>query len=239
MSNASNHTIYARWQISTYTVTLDASGGTIPSGSSWTGSGSTATKSVTYNSTYGTLPTPTRNGYTFQGWYTTGGVKVTSSTRLTTTSNQTIIAQWIKLITVVYSATDNSLSFYNNNDTITQGGTYKNKAVTNLYTLDPRTGNTPWSGIASSVKSVKVVDGISPSSTSNWFSSFRNATTFELANLDTLNVTSMSMMFYNAGYNATTFNITGLDNWDVSNVTNYTNFNSGVESKITAPKWVN
>ena len=53
-----------------YTVTADANGGTIPATTGWTvASGSkTATKSVSYNSTYGTLPTPTRTGYTFLGW---------------------------------------------------------------------------------------------------------------------------------------------------------------------------
>ena len=42
-----------------YTLTLDANGGSV----------STTTKNVTYGSTYGDLPTPTRTGYTFNGWY--------------------------------------------------------------------------------------------------------------------------------------------------------------------------
>ena len=60
------------------------------------GTPSTASKSVTYNSTYGTLPTPTRTGYAFKGWYTavSGGTKITSDTKVTTTSNQTLYAQW-------------------------------------------------------------------------------------------------------------------------------------------------
>ena len=65
----------ANWQANTYTVTADANGGTIPSTTGWTGTGNSATKSVTYNSQYGTLPTPTRNGYTFNGW--TYGVNFT------------------------------------------------------------------------------------------------------------------------------------------------------------------
>ena len=44
----------------TYTVTFNANGGSV----------STANKSVTYGSTYGNLPTPTRTGYTFIGWFT-------------------------------------------------------------------------------------------------------------------------------------------------------------------------
>ncbi len=55
---STNHTIKANWVPSTYTVTFDANGGTVD----------TLTKQVTYSSTYGTLPTPTRSGYTFMGW---------------------------------------------------------------------------------------------------------------------------------------------------------------------------
>ena len=57
---SSNISLTANATANTYTVTFDANGGTTP----------TASKSVTYNSTYGTLPTPTRTGYTFNGWYT-------------------------------------------------------------------------------------------------------------------------------------------------------------------------
>lgn len=42
-----------------YTLTLDANGGSV----------STTSKTVTYDSTYGDLPTPTRNGYIFIGWF--------------------------------------------------------------------------------------------------------------------------------------------------------------------------
>lgn len=49
-----------------------------------------STKKVSYNSTYGTLPTPTRTGYSFLGWYTTSGVKITSTTVVNTTSDITL-----------------------------------------------------------------------------------------------------------------------------------------------------
>ena len=68
LASTSDHTLYAKWTLNSITVTLNANGGTIPSGSSWTGSGSTATKTVLPSSTYGTLPTPTLSGYTFAGW---------------------------------------------------------------------------------------------------------------------------------------------------------------------------
>lgn len=76
----------ASWTAKTFTVTFNANGGTT----------STASKTVTYNSTYGTLPTPTRNGYTFQGWFTSldGGTQIDSSTSVTITNNQTLYAHW-------------------------------------------------------------------------------------------------------------------------------------------------
>ena len=55
-----------------------------------------SSKTVTYSSTYSTLPSPKRNGYVFQGWYTsaTGGTKIEESTPVTVTGNQTLYAQW-------------------------------------------------------------------------------------------------------------------------------------------------
>ena len=69
-----------------YTLTYDANGGSC----------STASKTVTYGSTYGTLPTPTRTGYTFNGWYTaaSGGSKISSSTAMNRAANHTLYAQW-------------------------------------------------------------------------------------------------------------------------------------------------
>ncbi len=83
-------TLYAQWIANQYTITFQTNGGTT----------STANKTVTYNSTYGTLPTPTRNGYEFLGWYTTsssGGTKITTTTKVTTTANQTLYARWKEL----------------------------------------------------------------------------------------------------------------------------------------------
>ena len=45
-----------------------------------------------------TLPTPTRSGYTFKGWYTksSGGTKITANTIVQNGNNHTLYAQWIK-----------------------------------------------------------------------------------------------------------------------------------------------
>lgn len=73
----------------------NANGGTIASTSGWTGTGSTATKSVASGTQYGTLPTPTRTYYHFDGWYTeaTGGTQVTDTT-LYSGGQVEIFAHW-------------------------------------------------------------------------------------------------------------------------------------------------
>ena len=55
-------------------------------------------KTIIFQGTYGLLPTPTRLGYIFEGWYTakSGGKKVTSDTVVNATQNYTMYARWIK-----------------------------------------------------------------------------------------------------------------------------------------------
>ena len=86
VTTASNHSIYAHWTPNQYTVTFNPNGGTV----------SPTTKTVTYDSTYGTLPTPTRTGYTFAGWWTatSNGTQITSSTKVAITAAQTLYAHW-------------------------------------------------------------------------------------------------------------------------------------------------
>ena len=88
-----------------YTLTLDPNGGSV----------SSTTKTVTYDSTYGDLPAPTRTGYTFNGWYisSSGGTKVESTTQVKTASNHTLYAHW----------TPNTYTITLNNQSATSAGT--------------------------------------------------------------------------------------------------------------------
>jgi len=58
----------------------------------------TVSKVVFTGKTYGKLPTPIRIGYKFNGWYTkkTGGVKITSSTKVLTVKTEWYHAHWTK-----------------------------------------------------------------------------------------------------------------------------------------------
>lgn len=76
------------------TVTFDANGGSV----------SQSSTTVYYESSYGSLPTPTRTGYTFAGWYTSaqGGEKVTESTEVSTQTAHTLYAHWTANSYTVY-----------------------------------------------------------------------------------------------------------------------------------------
>lgn len=87
----------------TKTVRLNANGGTV----------SPASKVVTCGSTYGTLPTPTRTGYDFDGWYTreTGGTKVDKNSAVGTAPPATLYARWKgKTYTVSFNANGGTVS---------------------------------------------------------------------------------------------------------------------------------
>ncbi len=88
-------TLKALWIINNYTLTANANGGSIPTTSGWTGTGATATKTVSYNAAYGTLPVPTKTGYGFAGWWTqaSGGTQVGATTKMGA-ADTTIYAHW-------------------------------------------------------------------------------------------------------------------------------------------------
>ncbi len=71
-----------------FSINFDANGGTC----------STTSKAVTYGKAYGTLPIPTKNNYTFDGWFTesSGGKRVNASDVVTVTGTITLYAHWTK-----------------------------------------------------------------------------------------------------------------------------------------------
>ena len=94
-------TLYAVWEPITYTVTFDANGGTC----------STSSVQKNYGATLGTLPTPTLQYYTFDGWYTalSGGTQITADT--TVTANVTYYAHWTHITTLTVNPGSDSATF--------------------------------------------------------------------------------------------------------------------------------
>ena len=80
---AENITVTAQWSINSYTVTLDPNGGRV----------SPDALSVTYLTPYGSLPTPVRSDYRFDGWYL-GDEKIEAQTVMSQAANHTLTARW-------------------------------------------------------------------------------------------------------------------------------------------------
>lgn len=113
-------TYYAHWTATkrSYTATFNGNGGSTPSPSSIT---------KKYNTALGTLPTCTRTGYTFLGWYTasSGGTKISTTTVVT--KDITYYAQW--------SINSYTLTFNPNGGTVTP--TSKNLEYNSAYDTLP------------------------------------------------------------------------------------------------------
>ena len=80
---AENVTVTAQWRINSYTVTLDPNGGRV----------SPDALSVTYLTPYGSLPTPVRSDYRFDGWYL-GDDKIEPQTVMSQAAPHTLTARW-------------------------------------------------------------------------------------------------------------------------------------------------
>ena len=122
----SDHTLYAQWTVANTTLTLDPQGGTV----------SPTSVTVTPGQPYGTLPTPTRTSYGFDGWFTaaTGGTQVTAASTVPM-GNHTLYAQWtIQTYTITFNPAGGTGS------TTTQVATFGVAAPLNPGTEPVRTG---------------------------------------------------------------------------------------------------
>jgi uncharacterized repeat protein (TIGR02543 family) len=87
--------LYAQWSEVGYTISFDANGGDVD------------TPSMEFAYKYSNLPTPTREGYNFKGWYSAkkGGTKVTNGKALITMKDHTLYAQWTAIkYTIAFDA---------------------------------------------------------------------------------------------------------------------------------------
>ena len=86
-----NSSLYAQWQGNEYVIGFNPQGGTV----------SPTVKTVYYNTTVGTLPTPVKSGYVFSGWYTEangGGDQISPSTVYSFAENIPVFANWTAIV---------------------------------------------------------------------------------------------------------------------------------------------
>ena len=141
-------TLKAKWELSTYSVTLQTDGGTIASGKEVTGY------------TYGTgavLPTAndmTREGYRFDGWYADSSFSGSPITEIsaTETGNKTFYAKWTKNTTPIVpgNGTNNIVEQYKTDDSNSGEQTDREvpspvvKNTTSYLTYTVQAGDTLW-----------------------------------------------------------------------------------------------
>ena len=141
-------TLKAKWELSTYSVTLQTDGGTIASGKEVTGY------------TYGTgavLPTAndiTREGYRFDGWYADSSFSSSPITEIsaTETGNKTFYAKWTKNTTPIVPGnnTSNIVEQYKTDDSNSGEQTDRDvpspvvKSTTSYLTYTVQAGDTLW-----------------------------------------------------------------------------------------------
>lgn len=77
-------TLYAKWKAHSFTLYFDANGGSV----------SETSRTVLCDQPFGALPTPTRTGFNFQGWFTADSTCVTEATTMATATDITVYAKW-------------------------------------------------------------------------------------------------------------------------------------------------
>lgn len=190
-----NVTYYAHWTATkrSYTATFNGNGGSTPSPSSIT---------KEYNTALGTLPTCTRTGYTFLGWYTasSGGTKISTTTVVT--KDITYYAQW--------SINSYTLTFNPNGGTVTP--TSKNLEYNSAYgTLPTPTRASDaqytytfagWYTAATGGTQVTTTTKMAAKDTTvyaHWTSNTRSYTVSYQTTYGTLNKTSQSVAYNSKG----------------------------------------
>lgn len=190
-----NVTYYAHWTATkrSYTATFNGNGGSTPSPSSIT---------KEYNTALGTLPTCTRTGYTFLGWYTasSGGTKISTTTVVT--KDITYYAQW--------SINSYTLTFNPNGGTVTP--TSKDLEYNSVYgTLPTPTRASDaqytytfagWYTAATGGTQVTAATKMAAKDTTvyaHWTSNTRSYTVSYQTTYGTLNRTSQSIVYNSKG----------------------------------------
>ena len=123
-------TIYAVWQPKTYTVTLNAAGGT----------GGSASVTATFDDAMPNITIPTRNGYTFLGYFSEqngAGIQYydangSSTNNWTTAAAATLYANWEEQSSTPVVTGDLHFWFFNAADATTNGVTNDSEVFSNM-----------------------------------------------------------------------------------------------------------
>ena len=145
-----------------YTITFNLNGGNI------NGSTTNPTATVQIGDALGTLPTePTREGYTFDGWFTelNGGTKITTSTK--PTDSRSYFAHWSRIeYTITYNLNGGNINGSTTNPTAT---VYAGDTLGSLPTEPTRTNYTFDGWFTAETDGEEVATGTIPTKTTTYF----------------------------------------------------------------------
>jgi uncharacterized repeat protein (TIGR02543 family) len=129
---SANTVIYAHWTQSAYVITFDAKGGTV----------TPTTMTIGESGRIASLPTPTRTGYDFDGWFTaeTGGTAVTTSTVFSV--DAAIYARWTPTYAVTFSAGENGVLAVTVDGNAIATGAQVRQGKNVVFTATPNNGYT-------------------------------------------------------------------------------------------------
>lgn len=120
--------LYGKWTPKNYKISFDSQGGN-----------TLDAKEVTYDQTYGDLPTPTRQGYTFTGWYL-NNTHITSQSKVQITQDTTLKASWKADEHTVYQVNHYQENLDNDGYTLVDNqqlnGTTNSQVTPNTYLYD-------------------------------------------------------------------------------------------------------
>ena len=204
--------------VTTKVITLDANGGQFSDGTS------TQTVRVAPNSEYGTLPEPTQDGYSFNGWYIKGTETLITSSSVLGTENVTLEAKW----SAKYVFLQTGKEFNANIPSTATSVVFTDEIAPSTASITDVSANSDssvvaWLGIGEDDTTTWYVssqtDGQVIKFNENCFNMFfnkTNLTSISFGNyIDTSNVTNMGGMFDNC-YGMETLD---LSSFDTSNVT--------------------
>lgn len=127
----------------TYTLSFDPNGGSVD----------VASKEVTNGETYGDLPTPTKEGYTFIGWFTENNIQILPNDEVLIISDITLYAHWEPIkYALTITSNDSSLRvsgagnyIAGTNVTITLTGAFESTTFT--YVMPAKNTTITWSNV--------------------------------------------------------------------------------------------
>ncbi|MBR3209781.1 MAG: InlB B-repeat-containing protein [Bacilli bacterium] len=232
-----DHTLHAHWTAKKFTITFNGNGCGTPSKTSM---------EVTYGNTYGTMATmPAKTGYTTNVWYTaaSGGSKITSTSKVTITSNKTYYAHCsINILYAKYDMNGGSLSS-THGSTVGTSGTLITVNGKDTFKLGEYGGTLGKDGLANcnNSKYINIVrTGYTAKSGAEWkygSKEFNQATVYNVSDICNVSSSNCTATF-KVNWQANSYKVQFIKNaTDATGTMSNQSFTYGTEKALTSNKY--